>query len=142
MRAMPRQIALTRRLFSVNWRTFAAVGSTLLLSVGAAACGDDDGGGSSGGGGGGGETVSGSTLTIYSSLPLQGTSREQSQAVINGERLALEDAGGKVGKFNIKYVSLDDSTAQNPGTADEGQTQRSEERRVGKECRSRWSPYH
>ena len=23
-----------------------------------------------------------------------------------------------------------------------GETQRSEERRVGKECRSRWSPYH
>ena len=23
-----------------------------------------------------------------------------------------------------------------------GQTSRSEERRVGKECRSRWSPYH
>ena len=27
-------------------------------------------------------------------------------------------------------------------TADELDTDRSEERRVGKECRSRWSPYH
>ena len=27
-------------------------------------------------------------------------------------------------------------------TGPDGQTQRSEERRVGKECRSRWSPYH
>ena len=26
--------------------------------------------------------------------------------------------------------------------ANEGTTTRSEERRVGKECRSRWSPYH
>jgi branched-chain amino acid transport system substrate-binding protein len=67
--------------------------------------------------------VAGKTLTIYSSLPLQGTSREQSQAVINGEKLALEKVGSKVGKFKIKYVSLDDSTAQNPGTADDGQTQ-------------------
>jgi branched-chain amino acid transport system substrate-binding protein len=75
------------------------------------------------GGGGGGGSVSGKTLTIYSSLPLQGTSRDQSQAVINGEKLALEKVGGKVGKYTIKYVSLDDSTAQNPGTADEGQTQ-------------------
>jgi branched-chain amino acid transport system substrate-binding protein len=81
------------------------------------ACGSD----STGGGGGG--AVSGKTLTIYSSLPLQGTSREQSLAVINGEKLALEKVGGKVGDFTIKYVSLDDSTAQNPGTADEGQTQ-------------------
>ena len=66
--------------------------------------------------------VSGDTLTIYSSLPLQGTSKGQSEAVISGERLALEQAGGKVGKYKINYVSLDDSTAQNPGTADEAQT--------------------
>jgi branched-chain amino acid transport system substrate-binding protein len=93
------------------------MGGTLLpvLAFGVAACGDSN---SSGGGG----TAKGTTLTIYSSLPLQGTSRGQSEAVIDGERLALEDAGGKVGKFKIKYVSLDDSTAQNPGTADEGQT--------------------
>ena len=29
-----------------------------------------------------------------------------------------------------------------PGQAQEKPQQRSEERRVGKECRSRWSPYH
>jgi branched-chain amino acid transport system substrate-binding protein len=87
--------------------------------MGVAACGDD-----SGGGGGGGATVSGTSLTIYSSLPLQGTSRGQSEAVIAGERLALKELapGNKIGKYTIKYVSLDDSTAQNPGTADEGQT--------------------
>ena len=30
----------------------------------------------------------------------------------------------------------------NPRTGWERQDSRSEERRVGKECRSRWSPYH
>ncbi len=89
------------------------------LAVGVAACGDDDDSGDSGGSG---ATTGSTTLTIYSSLPLQGTSREQSMAVINGEKLALEDAGSKVGNFKLKYVSLDDSTAQNPGTADEGKT--------------------
>ena len=87
-----------------------------VLAFGVAACGSDNKSS------GGGSTASGTTLTIYSSLPLQGTSRGQSQAVINGEKLALDDVGGKVGNFNIKYVSLDDSTAQNPGTADEGKT--------------------
>jgi branched-chain amino acid transport system substrate-binding protein len=89
------------------------------LALGVTACGEnsDDSSSSSEG-----KTVSGGTLTIYSSLPLQGTSKGQSEAVINGERLALEQAGDKVGKFKINYVSLDDSTAQNPGTADEGQT--------------------
>jgi branched-chain amino acid transport system substrate-binding protein len=70
----------------------------------------------------GGSTASGGTLTIYSSLPLQGTARGQSTAVINGEELALDAVGGKVGKYKIKYVSLDDSTTQNPGTADEAKT--------------------
>ena len=50
-------------------------------------------------------------LTIYSSLPLQGDSRPQSESVVNGEKLALEQAGGKVGDHTIKYVSLDDATA-------------------------------
>ena len=91
-----------------------------LFALTVAACGDDEEEG--GGGEGGGTTVSGTDLTIYSSLPLQGTSKEQSEAVIAGEKLALQEAGNKSGKFNLKYVSLDDSTAQNPGTADEAQT--------------------
>ena len=54
-------------------------------------------------------------LTIYSSLPLQGAARTQSVAAVNGAKLALEQAGGKAGKFPIKYESLDDSTAQQGG---------------------------
>jgi branched-chain amino acid transport system substrate-binding protein len=95
----------------------AILGGTVLplLAFGVAACGSDNTSS-------GGSAAAGTTLTIYSSLPLQGTSRGQSEAVINGEKLALEDAGGKVGKYTIKYVSLDDSTSQNPGTADESKT--------------------
>jgi branched-chain amino acid transport system substrate-binding protein len=88
------------------------------LAFGVAACGGDDNEKSSGGGGdSGGRTA----LTIYSSLPLQGDSRPQSTDVVNGEKLALEEAGGKVGKFTIKYVSLDDATAA-AGKWDPGQT--------------------
>ena len=88
-----------------------------VLALGVAACGEDE---EEGGGGGG--TAEGTELTIYSSLPLQGTSKDQSEAVIDGEMLALQQAGGKIGKYTINYESLDDSTAQNPGTADEAQT--------------------
>jgi branched-chain amino acid transport system substrate-binding protein len=73
------------------------------------ACGgddDDDGGGGSSAGGGGG------TLNIYSSLPLQGASRPQTTALVNGIKLALQQNNGKAGDFTIKYTSLDDSTAQ------------------------------
>ncbi len=108
----------TEEGFILRLKSAAALGLLVpALAVGVAACGDDDKSDS------GGSASTGSTeLTIYSSLPLQGTSRGQSQAVINGEKLALEEVGNKVGNFTIKYVSLDDSTAQNPGTADEGKT--------------------
>src|SRR5687767_9555551 len=78
-----------------------------VLAFGVAACGDEEesGGGASGEGSGGG------TLTIYSSLPLQGDSRPQSEDVVRGIELALEQAGNKAGEFNLKYVSLDDATA-------------------------------
>jgi branched-chain amino acid transport system substrate-binding protein len=84
------------------------------LATGVAACGG-------GGGGGGGGTASGTTLTIYSSLPQQATDRVQSQDVINGEKLALSSVGSKVGKYTIKFKSLDDATAS-AGQWDPGQT--------------------
>jgi branched-chain amino acid transport system substrate-binding protein len=88
------------------------------LALGVSACGGgDDNSSTSGGSGSEGRT----SLTIYSSLPLQGDSRPQSTDVVNGEKLALEEAGGKVGKFTIKYVSLDDATAA-AGKWDPGQT--------------------
>jgi branched-chain amino acid transport system substrate-binding protein len=85
-------------------RIVGAAAAALVALAFAACGGDDDNGGTAASSGG-------STLTIYSSLPLQGDSRPQSEDVVAGEKLALEEAGGKVGKFSIKYVSLDDATA-------------------------------
>ena len=93
----------------VRW---LAVFACLLgaFALGMTACGDDDDEGSDGGGaeGGGG----GSTVNVYSSLPLQGASRTQTTAMVDGIKLALEQAGGKAGETSVKYTSLDDSTAQ------------------------------
>jgi branched-chain amino acid transport system substrate-binding protein len=52
----------------------------------------------------------GKQLTIYSSLPLQGPAAGISQQIVGGEKLALADAGGHVGRFTVSYVSLDDSS--------------------------------
>jgi len=76
------------------------------LAFGVAACGSSDKSSTSGSG-----STGSNNLTIYSSLPLQGDSRPQSEAVVNGEKLALQEHGGKVGNYTVKYVSLDDSTA-------------------------------
>jgi branched-chain amino acid transport system substrate-binding protein len=107
-----------------------AVWSCLVvaLAVGVAACGGDDskssgGGGTSSGGGA-------ASVTIYSSLPLQGDSRPQSQDVVNGEKMALEEHGGKAGKLTIKYVSLDDATAS-AGKWEPGQVSANARKAVG-----------
>src|SRR3712207_7270186 len=51
----------------------------------------------------------------------------------------LGGGGNKVRK--LEYL-VADAVAQGCDTLVTGGGRRSEERRVGKECRSRWSPYH
>lgn len=53
----------------------------------------------------------GTQLTIYSGLPLQGPDGAISKQIVGGEKLALADAGGRIGHFTISYVSLNDSNA-------------------------------
>ena len=52
-----------------------------------------------------------------------------------------QQIGGCLQTFVRKGVKFD-TGMHYIGSLDEGQQLRSEERRVGKECRSRWSPYH
>jgi branched-chain amino acid transport system substrate-binding protein len=51
----------------------------------------------------------GKQLTVYSGLPLQGPSAAISKQIVGGEKLALADAGGRIGQLTVSYVSLDDS---------------------------------
>lgn len=57
--------------------------------------------------------ATGGQLTVYSSLPLQGPDAGVSEQIVNGEKLAVADAGGRAGPFKIGYDSLDDA---NPKT--------------------------
>jgi branched-chain amino acid transport system substrate-binding protein len=77
-----------------------------VLIIGVAACGSSNK--SSGGGGSSGAK----TVSVYSSLPLQGASKDQTNAMVKGMQLALGEAKNKAGDVNVKYTSLDDSTAQ------------------------------
>lgn len=58
------------------------------------------------------QTTIGDSLTIYSSLPLTGPVGEEGQQVLDGERLALADAGGHVGRFGVSLQSLDDANPE------------------------------
>ena len=77
----------------------ACVLGVLLLGATAGGCGGDDKRP--------GVTSGPDTLTIYSSLPLQGPDRARARDMVNAIKLALQQAEGKVGPFAITYVSLD-----------------------------------
>ncbi len=51
--------------------------------------------------------IEGDTVTIYSSLPRHGVSAPAARATAAGQRLALEDAGGRAGDLDVKLVELD-----------------------------------
>jgi branched-chain amino acid transport system substrate-binding protein len=50
-------------------------------------------------------------IKIVSSLPRTGSARGQTDTIVNGIVMAIEEAGAKVGAFTIKYEDLDDATA-------------------------------
>ena len=61
-------------------------------------------------------------LTVYSSLPLLGGDRASMQAIVNGEALALYDAGGRVGFGSGRnatelHISLDSLNDADPALA-------------------------
>jgi branched-chain amino acid transport system substrate-binding protein len=68
-----------------------------------------------------GNRIAGRTLTIYSSVPLHGASGVGGRAVVDGELMALERIGERIGHYRIALRTLDDSTARS-GRWDPGQT--------------------
>jgi branched-chain amino acid transport system substrate-binding protein len=64
---------------------------------------------------GGGETqpdppLRGTTLAVYSSLPLRGPLRGIAVDMLDAERLALARAGSRAGHYRVRLVALDAST--------------------------------
>ncbi len=52
------------------------------------------------------------TLTIVSSLPRTGSANAQTGAMVNGIRLAIDQAGGTVAGFRINYQDWDDASPE------------------------------
>lgn len=51
--------------------------------------------------------ISGDQLTVYSSGPLHGPLAGVARDVIRGQKLALAEAGGRAGPFQVTFVALD-----------------------------------
>ncbi|QVL32117.1 branched-chain amino acid ABC transporter substrate-binding protein [Telmatocola sphagniphila] len=103
-----------------NWQIFSALGICLTLSVLITGC---DSGGSKPSAATKASTPSTAeavnpsglgnpdVIKIVSSLPRTGSAKGQTDTIVNGIRMAFEEAGNKVGSFKIEYEDLDDATA-------------------------------
>src|SRR5690242_11192918 len=60
------------------------------------------------------------TIKIVSSLPRTGSSKGQTDTIVNAFRMALDEVNSQVAGFNIVYQDLDDATP-NKGAWDAGQ---------------------
>jgi branched-chain amino acid transport system substrate-binding protein len=60
-------------------------------------------------------TIHGRRLTIYSSMPLEGPDAALGADVVRGERLALAEDGGRVGRYDVRLVALDAATPKAAG---------------------------
>ena len=75
-----------------------------------------------------------SLATLYQLKGRVGRSSKRGYAYMTYKENELKDNGKK----RLSIINSTDSLGSGFNIA----SQRSEERRVGKECRSRWSPYH
>src|SRR4051794_9922457 len=64
-------------------------------------------------------TTVGPTLSVYSILPLQGPRAQDADDIVDGEKLALRQAGGKVAGRVVNFRSVDsaDKGRVTPGSA-------------------------
>lgn len=80
----------------------------LTLAVLATGCGKKTGDAGKGPPSGGSPGV----VKIVSSLPRTGSANAQTTTMVNGIKMAIEEAGGKVGNFQLIYEDWDDASAK------------------------------
>lgn len=100
----------------VDRRKFLAIGGGLVGAAGvglSTGCGNTTPTGD--GKGGGTDPGKEEVIRIVSSLPRTGSAKGQTNTIVNGIQMAIEDYGGKIGNFKIEYTDMDDATAANGG---------------------------
>jgi branched-chain amino acid transport system substrate-binding protein len=98
----------------------AAALALVLLALVLAACGSD----------GEPERPADGTLAIYSSVPRRGVLARDGAAIAAGQRLALRDAGGRVGDRRVRLVELDSAGTDDDEPWDPGAIESNAERAV------------
>lgn len=81
-------------------------------------------------------------IKIYSSLPRTGSAKAQTDAIVNGIRMALDESGNKAGEFTLKYEDLDDATAADGKWTPERETANANKAMQDPDCMIYLGPYN
>ena len=100
-------------------RRATSVGALAVAVLAIAACGSSKSSSSStssasSGSSSGSSSSSNGSIDIYSDLPLTGAVTAQTVPALNGEKLALKQAGFNAGQWKVNFISLNDATATSP----------------------------
>ena len=117
-----------------GWLALASL--TAVLSL--AACGD----GSTGGDAAGQGSTSGKAVSTENTTAGTDTSLAPSTLATADTASAAAPVSGNIQTKALPAIATAGSPCDTMMAATSAMAERSEERRVGKECRSRWSPYH
>jgi branched-chain amino acid transport system substrate-binding protein len=98
----------------MRFRTALGACAVAIIALVVAACGSSK----SNTTGGSSSSSGANTIDIYSDLPLTGAVSAQTVPALNGEKLALSQAGYKAGKWKVNFISMNDATATSPTNYD------------------------
>jgi branched-chain amino acid transport system substrate-binding protein len=76
----------------------------LAATILASGCGDDDGTAEA--------QIIGDSVTVYSSVPLRGPLAPVARDMVRAQKLALREAGGRAGVYDVSFAVLDSSDPQ------------------------------
>jgi branched-chain amino acid transport system substrate-binding protein len=101
-------------------RSAISAGALALAALAVAACGSSSSSSTSSKSAASSKSSSsaGNTIDIYSDLPLTGAVTAQTVPALNGEKLALQQAGYKAGQWKVNFISMNDATATSPTNYD------------------------
>ncbi|HYB29678.1 MAG TPA: branched-chain amino acid ABC transporter substrate-binding protein [Solirubrobacteraceae bacterium] len=95
-----------------------SAGALAVTALAIAACGSSSSTTSSASSSSSSSSSGAKTIDIYSDLPLTGAVTAQTVPALNGEKLALTQAGYKAGQWKVNFISMNDATATSPTNYD------------------------
>lgn len=94
------------------------------------------------GGGCGGKKDASKTIKIFSSMPRTGSAKGQTDTIVNGIRMAIEEYNSEVAGFKIEYTDLDDANATQGNWTAELETANAQKAEADPDCMAMIGPYN